>query len=128
MGLAPPLQALDAALNLWGSPGPRRGRGQAEEPFQTWWSGPEAGQGGQAGWLGAVPGHRPHAQTGRAASRLSLSPPHPARQPGALPKVTLPPEALLIATAGLGSLAKNVTQWRMGEEEAAGPAAGVGAE
>lgn len=38
------------------------------------------------------------------------------------------PDALLIAAAGLKSPAKNVTQWLMGEEEAAGLEAGVGAE
>lgn len=58
---------------------------------------------------------------GRQRALPGPSPPDPLAQ-------TLPPEGLLIAVAGLESPAKNVAQWLTGEEEAAGPVAGVGAE
>lgn len=78
----------------------------------------------RAGWeqfLVTLPTPRPARRP--AGSRQAL----PTR-PRAFPKVTLPPEALLIAVAELESPAKNVTRRCVGEEEAAGPEAGVGAE
>lgn len=70
---------------------------------------PGPDQGGNAG-LGSpsIPGEawsrdgagRLAGQNGPWSPSPSLGPPHPACKPGAFPKVTLPPEALLIATAG----------------------------
>lgn len=85
----------------------------------------EKGRGGLASWellLVILPTPR---LTRRPAGSPRPSPPPVSPEPF----LSHPPtRALLIASAGLESPAKNVTQRRMGEEEAAGPAAGVGAE
>ena len=72
-----------------GSPGPDQGGnagpGSPSTPGEAW---SRDGAGRLAG------------QNGPWSPSPSLGPPHPACKPGAFPKVTLPPEALLIATAG----------------------------